>query len=99
MVKINPTGIEKFIECTGKYKSGGTFNLRMKSTAPRKYELDCFSLNKEGNVVGGYGETYGEGTVEGFAEWSKNFITKLQKHSDDLNVINKVSEFFTSISK
>ncbi len=96
MVKINPV---KTLECAGKYRTGGSFNLRVKSTAPRKYELDCFSLNKEGNVIGGYGEAYREGTVDGFAEWSKNFITKLQKNSDDLNVINKVSEFFTSISK
>ena len=96
MVKISPM---KTLECAGKYRNGEIFNLRIKSSAPRTYELDCLSLNKNGEIKAGFGEAYREGTVEGFTEWSKNIIAKLQKNSDDSNLIKQVSEFFTSISK
>ncbi len=96
MVTINPI---KTLECACKYRNGEVFNIRLKSNAPRTYELDCLSLNKKGEIMSGFRESYQEGSAEGFAEWSKNFLTKLQKYSDDLNVINKVSEFFASISK
>ena len=101
MIKVNPVHVNpvKTLECAGKYKNGATFNLRMKSEAPRMYELDCLSLNKNGEILGGFCESYKEGTADGFAEWSKNFITKLQRYCDDSDILNKVSEFFTSISK
>ena len=96
MTKINSI---KTLECAGKYKNGGRFNLKIKSAAPRHYELNCVSFHKDGKALGAFGESFNDGSVNGFAEWSKNFMNKLQKYSDDKNVIDKVSEFFTSISK
>ena len=96
MVKINPV---KTFECAGKYKNGGHFNLRIKSSSPRKYELDCVSFSNEGKPIGAYGEHFGDGCVEKFAELSKNFIDKVKRNSEDNEVINKITEFFTSISK
>lgn len=97
MVQVNPV---KTLECIGRYKNNkGTFNIHIKSAAPRKYNLDCFSHDKDGNIVAGYGETFNDDSVEKFTEWSKAFIDKLKRYSEDSDAINKVSEFFKGISK
>ena len=96
MVNVNPI---KTLEYVGKYKNGKTYNLRISSNALMKCQLECLSFNKNGKIIGGFGEVFNSGSKDKFTEWTKNFIEKIKNTSADSDIVSKVSDFFASITK
>ncbi len=104
MITFNPSFCAipkpKTFSRVAKYKNNDSvMQINIKSEAPRSYDLNIMSMDKDGKPVSGYREAFSNGSIQEFREWVNCALNKVRTYCADSKVSEDMQNFFSEISK
>ncbi len=105
MITFNPSFCAtpkpmKTFSRVAKYKNNDSImRINIKSEAPRSYDLNIISMDKDGKTVSGYREAFSNGSIQEFREWVNLALNKVRNYCEDSKVTEDMQDFFVGISK
>lgn len=105
MITFNPSfgaaqNSLKTFSRVAKYKNNDAMmHINIKSEAPRSYNLNIMSMDRNGSPVAEYGEEFNNGSVQEFKEWVNLALNKVRNFCEDSKVSEDMKDFFAGISK